>query len=193
MLVAALVLAGAGAAAYMRWRAAEADDPAAQLARANPGLNIRDSSDTRLQVSSPDGADRAYLHKQDAGPYDARLVSCDAVRAYLPAWLRLPHDAELTACLEIAADDRTEQVLNFTTALGIPTLWEEFYEPVVSAQGLGYHGGSASGPGTGGRNAPRSLSYGIDGPDGTDSAISVDAFIRDNRTLAVITVRRRSP
>jgi hypothetical protein len=193
-LLGGLLLIGAAVlAAVLRWTTADAPDPSGELARANPGLKIAASVGGRVLVSAPDGADAVFMRATDAGPHKARLVSCAAVVTRLPAWFRLTADAEPTACLEIAADDGAVQVLNFLTAVGIPALWEEFYEPSVSAVGLGFHGASASGPGRETRGAPRSLSYAVDGPDGIDNAVSIDAFYRGDRTLVMVTLRWRAP
>ncbi len=132
------------------------------------------------------------MRKTDAGPFEARLVSCDAVRTRLPAWLKLPADARPTACVEIAAEDGPIRVLNFTTAMEIPDFWEKFYEPVVDAQHLTYPAAAVAGRRTNSKPPP-SLSAAIDGPDGTDHAMTIDAFYQDDQTLAVITLRRRLP
>jgi hypothetical protein len=106
---------------------------------------------------------------------------------------RLTADVEPTACLEIAGDGGTVQVLHFLTSIDIPALWDEFYEPVVSRSGFDFSGGSASGPGREGRGAPRWLSYTVDGPNGLDRTLSIDAFHRGDLTLTMITLRRRWP
>jgi len=186
----ALLLGVAVAVVFLRAGAVDPNGPDGELARANPGLEITVTGGGHLRVSSRDGADQVYMRKTDAGPFGARLVSCDAVRTHLPAWFKLPDDARPTTCLEIAADDGPVQVLNFTTAIEIPDLWDKFYEPMVDAQHLDYVGGSASGRREN-RKPPPSLSYSIDGPDGTDRAMSIDAFYQDDITLAVITLRRR--
>jgi hypothetical protein len=83
--------------------------------------------------------------------------------------LQLTADAAPTACLEIAGDDRTVHVLNFLSAVGAPALWDEFYAPVMSAAGLGFHGASAAGRVSKIHRAPRSLACAVD-------ALSIDAF-----------------
>jgi hypothetical protein len=102
-------------------------------------------------------------------------------------------DAVLTSCLEIRGESGTVQVLNFRTAVAIPALWDAFYEPLASAAHLDYVGGSASGPGGETRQAQRSLGYTVDGPDGVNNTLSIDAFNWDGRILAVITLRRGRP
>jgi hypothetical protein len=144
-------------------------------------------------VSGRNGSDPVFMRATDAGPYLAQMTPCNSVIPRMPGWFRLPTDAAPTACLEIAVDDGTVLVLNFQTSNGIPELWDEFYEPLVSAAGLDYRGGSASGPGVGTNRAPRSLSYTVDGPDGVDDLLSIDAFFRDDKTLAVVTLRLRRP
>jgi hypothetical protein len=74
-----------------------------------------------------------------------------------------------------------------------PALWDAFYEPLASSAHLDYVGGSASGPGGETRQAPRSLGYTVDGPDGVNNTLSIDAFNWDGRILAVITLRRGRP
>jgi len=170
--------------------AADAPGPWDALARADPELRVAASAGGRVVVTDRDGAGEVFMRETDVGPYFARLVPCSAVAASLPAWFRLTDDAAPTSCLEITGDGRTVQVLNFLTVVGIPALWDEFYEKQASAAGLGFHGASASGPGVETRRAPRSLAYAVDGPDGGDNALSIDAFYRGDRTLAVITLRR---
>lgn len=181
-------------AAVVLWATADAPDPSVSaLARANPGLKVAADIGGRVLVSYRDDTNPVFMRASDAGPYAVHLVPCTEVVASLPTWFRLTDDAATTGCLEIASDDGPVQVLNFQTAGGIPALWDEFYEPRASAAGLGFHGGSASGAGVETRQAPRSLAYSVDGSDGADSALSIDAFLRGNLTLAAVTLRLGRP
>jgi hypothetical protein len=191
-LLVALVLAGV-AAAVARWMAADTAGPAAAMARANRDLKVAGSAAGRVLVSAWNGSEQLFMREADAGPYRALLVPCASVVANLPAWFRLTDDAVLTSCLEIRGESGTVQVLNFRTAVAIPALWDAFYEPLASAAHLDYVGGSASGPGGETRQAPRSLGYTVDGPDGVNNTLSIDAFNWDGRILAVITLRRGRP
>jgi hypothetical protein len=145
-LLVALVLAGV-AAAVARSMAADTAGPAAAMARANRDLKVAGSAAGRVLVSAWDGSEQLFMREADAGPYSALLVPCASVVANLPAWFRLTDDAVLTSCLEIRGESGTVQVLNYRTAVGIPALWDAFYEPLASAAHLDYVGGSASGPG----------------------------------------------
>jgi len=60
-------------------------------------------------------------------------------------------ETEPLACVHVAGPQLDAYVMNFLTALEIPKLWDELYEPLVSQAGRAAWGGHS----TGGKNSPR--------------------------------------
>jgi hypothetical protein len=84
-------------------------------------------------------ADRIRLVGVAGG--DRRLC---AVRRPSAARARVAAFRSESECLRLSADGHDAYVANFRTALEVPAIWEEFYEPLIRDYPLESHGGGST-------------------------------------------------
>jgi hypothetical protein len=214
VLLADLVLFGT---AGLVWYAMRPSEEMAELIAKNPGWTV-DSSVGWVVMTEHATQRRVVLSPEQTGPYAVRSVPCAEVETAWPTWFRVPGDSSETeplACVHVAGADLDVYVMNFLTAVPIPQIWDELYEPLVeqakrTASG-GYSMGGKNGqklaretvlgnavraprPGASGPRPGGQLFYGIDPPPGSpERETRLQATHVGDETLVVASFRKPPP
>ena len=199
------------------WRGMQPAEEVAQLIASNPAWTIDTSADW-LVLTENATQRRVVLAPDQAGPHVVRHVPCAEVETAYPAWFRVPGDSSETeplACVHVTGPELDAYVVNVFTALEIPKVWDELYEPLVEQAKLGAWGGHSMGgdggqrlgrdtvlgtavraplPGASGPRPGAHLSYGVDPRNGSaERETRLHATHVGGETLLVASFRRPPP
>ena len=140
----AVVLAGVLVAGVFWWQ--QPAESVQQLIDANPEWRIEKSSHGQLRVTERATGAGLLVAEDEAGRYLLRRVPCAEMAPLVPAWFRLPPDASdpgPIGCVHLSAPGHAVYVTNFRTALGVPEIWRDFYEPLLGDYEVDSWGGSS--------------------------------------------------
>jgi hypothetical protein len=150
--------------------------PWTELVKANPEFDITRTPSHGLLIMTDSAKKRAFLADSYAGDFRIETLPCAEIQK--PAWFRLPTDAHGETCLRVGEI----AVINFLTAMKIPALWKEFYEPLVQSMES---------------NGAYSTGYGEIGPDGllvadtymhyrVGDTVKISAYYLRDKTLGIV-------
>jgi hypothetical protein len=176
-----------------------------ELRNANPEWRV-DKSFIGLQATHKSSGAEVFMTEEIAGPVPIERVACAEAQKEFPVWFRLP-PGEAATCVRLGSAPPYTIVLNHRTALAIPALWNEVYDPTVrelaldvSGEWFTLSGNSAdpnnraepgeprfaAAPGGGGtQRAAHWLRYYIEDPKDAQRRVILSAFYYGDTTLVV--------